>query len=613
MLYQIKDATVSLGGKTILSHADFCIKEKEKIAVVGKNGAGKTTLLRVLAREINLDRDDRRDGIGIYTARKISIGFLNQIDRENQNKTVEEIFGEGQEYDVEYDKMFTGIGFELKDKNKKYNEFSGGEQTKISLIKVLLQKPDLLLLDEPTNHLDIKAIEWLEIYLQQYQGAVVIVSHDRFFLDQVVNAVYEIENRRLTRYAGNYTAYKTQKRKEMLLQKKAYERQQAEIAKLNALIEKFKHKPTKASFARSRKSMLARMEKIEKPCEDDAHIFTGEIVPEFPGSKWVYEAKHLKIGYDKEELLELSLKIRRGQKIAVIGDNGAGKTTFLKTIAGFLPPVDGESALGNNILMGYYDQMSAAIESKKTVANHFHDLFPGLTEKELRQTLGAYLFRGADVNKRVSDLSGGEKSRLALAELIQSRPNLMILDEPTNHMDIPSKETFESAFKAYKGTMLFVSHDRYFIKEVADAILLFDEKSVMYYPFGYEHFLSRIKNAEEKDIAALIQAEDQAMIAGLKAVPKPEKHRLKEIDTTEAYLDWKLRLAKEPLTQAYEEALLSYNEKREFMEENLLGLWTGEEKTVEQYKSYESEYEKHMNNWTEKCLEYYDAFLEEGL
>ncbi len=612
MLYQIKDATVSLGGKTILSHADFTVKEKEKIAIVGRNGAGKTTLLRLLANELELDRDDRRKGPGIYSARKISIGYLNQINKSDNDRTVLQLFGE-EEYHVAYDKLFTGMGFEIKDKKKRFCEFSGGEQTKISLIKVLLSKPDLLLLDEPTNHLDIKALEWLENYLKNYEGAVVIVSHDRFFLDQIVGTVYEIENKKLTRYAGNYTDYRKEKQKSLAIQKKAYERQQAEIAKLKSLIEKFKHKPTKASFARSRKSMLERMEKIEKPCEEEVHIFTGEITPEFPGSKWVYEAKNLKIGYDKEVLAELSLKIRRGQKIAVIGENGVGKTTFLKTVAGFISPIDGESSLGNSILMGYFDQLSAAIDSKKTVAEHFHDLFPALTEKELRRTLGAYLFRGADVNKKVMDLSGGEKSRLVLAELTQSRPNFMVLDEPTNHMDISAKETFESAFKAYKGTMLFVSHDRYFVKEIADAILLFDETSVMYYPFGYEHYLNRLKQSDEMDIAAMIQAKDQAMIAGLKAVPKPEMHRLREIDITEAYLDWKLRLAKEPLMEAFGIALESFENLQKFEEENQEEIWFKQQDILSEYNAIVDEFEKNMNNYTIKCLEYYDAFLEEGL
>ena len=567
MLYQIKDGTVSVGGQTILSHVDFYIKEKEKIAVVGKNGAGKTTLLRLLAGELQLDRDDRRgmssgahgketackNSLGIVTSRNITIGMLRQVDSSNQDKTIEEIllescpdrdtyYKERFDYEMEYDRLFTGFGFEKEEKSRTLGSFSGGEQTKISLIKLLLEKPDLLLLDEPTNHLDMKTVEWLEDYLINYPKAVVMVSHDRAFLDAVATGVYELENGSLHRYAGNYTQYRQQKLKNLQIQRKAYERQQAEIAHNNELIDKFKHKPKKAAFARSRKTMLARMKLIEKPVEDEAHIFTGNIEPQFPGGKWVYEAKKLKIGYDGRALLELSLRIRRGQKIAVIGDNGIGKSTFLKTVAGLIPPIKGTSQLGSNLLVGYFDQQSALIDSEKTVRDHFHELFPALVEKELRKTLGMYLFGGANASKRISSLSGGEKSRLVLAELLTGRPNLMILDEPTNHMDIPAKETLESAFKAYTGTMLFVSHDRYFIKQVADAILVFENDKVMYYPFGYDHYISRLKASKDGNLPALMQAKDAAMVEALAAVPKRERHETRQLSTEEAYLEWKLHL-----------------------------------------------------------------------
>ena len=572
MLYQIKDGTVSAGGQTILSHVDFYIKEKEKIAVVGKNGAGKTTLLRLLAGELTPDRDDSRGSYGrsndmvtgaatagsdldctakrtqrakkkkssgnpetgITMSRNITIDMLRQADKSNQDLTIEQILLESCpdkdtfskerfDYEMEYDRLFTGFGFEKSDKTRLFRSFSGGEQTKISLIKLLLKKPDLLLLDEPTNHLDMKTVEWLEDYLINYPKAVVMVSHDRAFLDAVATGVYELENGALHRYAGNYTQYRQQKLKNLQIQRKAYERQQAEIAHNNELIDKFKHKPKKVAFARSRKTMLARMKLIEKPVEDEAHIFTGNIEPQFPGGKWVYEAKELKIGYDGSVLLELSLRIRRGQKIAVIGDNGIGKSTFLKTVAGLIPPIKGTSQLGSNLLVGYFDQQSALIDSDKTVRDHFHELFPALVEKELRKTLGMYLFGGANASKRISSLSGGEKSRLVLAELLTGRPNLMILDEPTNHMDIPAKETLESAFKAYTGTMLFVSHDRYFIKQVADAILVFENDKVMYYPFGYDHYISRLKASQDGNLPALMQAKDAAMVEALAAVPKRER------------------------------------------------------------------------------------------
>ena len=626
MLYQIKDGTVSAGGQTILSHIDFYIKEKEKIAVVGKNGAGKTTLLRLLAGEMQLDRDDHRgmssgahgketackNSLGIVTSRNITIGMLRQVDSSNQDKTIEEILLESCpdrdtyskerfDYEMEYDRLFTGFGFEKEEKSRTLGSFSGGEQTKISLIKLLLEKPDLLLLDEPTNHLDMKTVEWLEDYLINYPKAVVIVSHDRAFLDAVATGVYELENGSLHRYAGNYTQYRQQKLKNLQIQRKAYERQQAEITHNNELIDKFKHKPKKAAFARSRKTMLARMKLIEKPVEDEAHIFTGNIEPQFPGGKWVYEAKELKIGYDGSVLLELSLRIRRGQKIAVIGDNGIGKSTFLKTVAGLIPPINGTSQLGNNLLVGYFDQQSALIDSEKTVRDHFHELFPALVEKDLRKTLGMYLFGGANASKRISSLSGGEKSRLVLAELLTGRPNLMILDEPTNHMDIPAKETLESAFKAYTGTMLFVSHDRYFIKQVADAILVFENDKVMYYPFGYDHYISRLKASKDGNLPALMQAKDAAMVEALAAVPKRERHETRQLSTEEAYLEWKLALAAEPVAKAAEEAEKVYEElceaESELNEENVDKL--------------RLQYEKVADSWTNECTKWYDIYLDE--
>ncbi len=696
MLYQIKDGTVSAGGQTILSHVDFYIKEKEKIAVVGKNGAGKTTLLRLLAGELTPDRDDSRgsygrsndmvtgaatagsdlDGTakrtqrakkkkpsgnpetGITMSRNITIDMLRQADKSNQDLTIEQILLESCpdkdtfskerfDYEMEYDRLFTGFGFEKSDKTRLFRSFSGGEQTKISLIKLLLKKPDLLLLDEPTNHLDMKTVEWLEDYLINYPKAVVMVSHDRAFLDAVATGVYELENGSLHRYAGNYTQYRQQKLKNLQIQRKAYERQQAEIAHNNELIDKFKHKPKKAAFARSRKTILARMKLIEKPVEDEAHIFTGNIEPQFPGGKWVYEAKELKIGYDGRALLELSLRIRRGQKIAVIGDNGIGKSTFLKTVAGLIPPIKGTSQLGSNLLVGYFDQQSALIDSDKTVRDHFHELFPALVEKDLRKTLGMYLFGGANASKSISSLSGGEKSRLVLAELLTGRPNLMILDEPTNHMDIPAKETLESAFKAYTGTMLFVSHDRYFIKQVADAILVFEKDKVMYYPFGYDHYISRLKASQDGNLPALMQAKDAAMVEALAAVPKRERHETRQLSTDEAYLEWKLALAAEPMVKVADEAGKAYEELCEAegklkaeelrsydlsdfcgkilcgnnlaVEDKSCGMFNGRlnqdiinpNSTKENVDKLRQQYENAVDSWTNECTKWYDIYLDE--
>ena len=566
MLYQITDGTVSAGGHVILSHVDFEIKGNEKIALVGRNGAGKTTLLRRIAGELSLDRDDKRQGLGVTRSRQLTVGMLRQQAFSDREQTVEEILlaacpfrdtfaRERFEYEQEYDRIFTGFGFSRADKHKKIGDFSGGEQTKIALIRLLLEKPDILLLDEPTNHLDIATIQWLEQYLKRYEHAVVLVSHDRFFLDQVAEAVVEVSDGKLTRYAGNYSEYRAEKRKRIERQRKAWERQKEEEDRLNGVIERFRHKPTKASFARAKKKQLERMERVEKPVEDDVHLFTGDIEPLIPGSKWVFEAAHLKIGYDRA-LLEITLRIRRGQKIGILGANGAGKSTFLKTVAGLLQPfqekdqsVERRCVLGNNITIGYFDQHSAEIQSEKSVAEHFHDLFPSMTEKEVRNILGMYLFPGKLASRRVSDLSGGEKARLVLAELLQSRPNFLVLDEPTNHMDVQAKETLESAFQAYKGTILFVSNDRYFIRQVAQSVLIFEGNGPMYYPFGYEHYLEKKQKAEEygEELSAQVKAEDAALLEGMRAVPKAERHRLREFSTEEAYADWKLRLVYEKL------------------------------------------------------------------
>lgn len=624
MLYQIADGTVSVGGKEILSHFNFEIKGKEKIAIVGRNGAGKTTLLRLLAGELTLDRDDRRQGRGITSSRQISIGMLSQGGEKDTEKTVEEILLEACPdgdlfsrerffYEMEYDRLFTGFGLEKKDKTRKLSTFSGGERTKISLIRLLLMKPDILLLDEPTNHLDVKTVEWLEEYLQGYEKAVIFVSHDRFFLDQVADVVCELRGGKIYRYPGNYTQYREQKRKNIAAGMKAYERQQQELKRLNDLIEKFKHKPKKAAFARSRRKIIERMEHIEKPDADDVHIFTGNIEPEIPGSKWIVIAENLKIGYDKT-LLELSLRIRRGQKIGIIGDNGVGKSTFLKTVAGIIPQLDGKCTLGNRTALGYFDQQSADIRSEKTVLEHFHDLFPSLMEKEVRHVLGSYLFKGKAVQTKVNDLSGGEKSRLVLAELLYSRPNLLILDEPTNHMDIQAKETLESAFCAYKGTLLFVSHDRYFTGQVADAILVFENGAALYYPFGYEHYLEKCRKLNGADPAALVKAEDQALIEGIRAVPKGERHRLREISTEEAYQDWRLRLAAEPMEEARLQVERLWGRRISMKEELEMAEWEqwicGGRVTVcmDSLSELEMELSDAWDAWTKCCMDWFDIW-----
>ena len=631
MLYQITDGTVSAGGHVILSHVDFEIKGNEKIALVGQNGAGKTTLLKLIAGELSLDRDDRRQGAGVTSSRRLTVGMLKQQAFSDREQTVEEILlaacpfrdtfaRERFEYEQEYDRIFTGFGFARADKQKKIGDFSGGEQTKIALIRLLLEKPDILLLDEPTNHLDIATIQWLEQYLKWYEHAVVLVSHDRFFLDQVAEAVVEVSDGKLTRYAGNYSEYRTEKRKRIERQQKAWERQKEEEDRLNGVIERFRHKPTKASFARAKKKQLERMERVEKPVEDDVHLFTGNIEPLIPGSKWVFEAEHLKIGYDRP-LLEITMRIRRGQKLGILGANGAGKSTFLKTVAGLLQPfqekdrsVERRCVLGNNITIGYFDQHSAEIQSDKSVAEHFHDLFPALTEKEVRNILGMYLFTGKLASRRVSDLSGGEKARLVLAELLQSRPNFLILDEPTNHMDVQAKETLESAFQAYQGTILFVSHDRYFIRQVAQSVLIFEETGPMYYPFGYEHYLEKRQKAEAygEELSAQVKAEDAALLEGMRTVPKAERHRLREFSTEEAYADWKLRLVYEKLEPEELEYGRLEAEYRGLLAEWKMSeaYWTLEPGIPDAVAAAKARRDEAFKRWHEQCMAWLGVYEE---
>lgn len=664
MLYRIQDGTVSLGGETVFSHINFEVRGNEKIALVGKNGSGKTTLLRLLAGELSLDRDDKRKQAGIYQSRDLRIGLLAQHalqSAEDADRTVEEVLLEACPcpdtwdrdrflYEQEYDRLFTGFGFQKKDKEKRLGEFSGGQRTRIALIRLMLEKPDLLLLDEPTNHLDQEMCEWLEGWIKQYEKAVVIVSHDRYFLDETAQSVYEISEKKLVRYAGNYSAFVEQKQKQEQIRRKEWEQQQAEIERLNALIVKFRGKPRKAAFARSRQKLLDRMEQMEKPSDEMLRPVPGTIEPEVISAKWVLEAEELQIGYD-QVLLELNLRIRRGQKNAVIGPNGIGKSTFLKTAAGLLPPLKGKCALGQRVTMEYFDQHTASMLADCSVKDHFHRRYPSLTEQEVRSILGRFLFRGKDTAKCVKDLSGGEKSRLIFAEIFQSCPNFMILDEPTNHMDILAKEMLESLFRSYQGTLLFVSHDRYFIEQVADALLVFEKDHVMYYPFHYRHYRKKLQKAGELPKAFTLQQqkevweleENQVLLEELRNVPEAEKGRFRSISTEQAYQDWRKRLMCEELEQieakiqqmekVFEQqeqieqlVQLGYPKETSCRQEKKGTCWQEEEPEVDfteeagatktflqEEQSFEwisEEFDRLQELWTQKCLEW-NVFLEE--
>lgn len=540
MLYQISNGAVELGAEMILKKINFEIRDTEKIAVVGRNGCGKTTLLKLIAGEIELLKRDSDEDVFIAKAGNPEIGYLKQMAFDDPKITVDEeirkVFRKiaamqermevllakidgtdgaapdedlhareiaeytrlqeefesigGYYYEKEYETMLRQFGFSQEDKFRPLCEFSGGQQTKLAFIKLLLSKPDILLLDEPTNHLDISTIEWLEEYLKSYKKAVVIVSHDRMFLDKVVDVVYEIEYKVLKRYPGNYTKFMETKRANYEKQKKDYELQQKEIARLEMIVEKYKNTPTKVAMTRSKLKQIEHMEKIESPDRFDTQTFHANFKPNRETGKEVLRVQKLQIGYD-HVLSTVTMEQRRQQRIGIIGGNGLGKSTFLKTLVGLIPGLGGEFQFGYQVDIGYFDQQMAQYTSKKTVLDEFWDEYPTLDRTEVRSSLGAFMFSQDDVFKTVDMLSGGEKVRLALCKIFKTKPNFLILDEPTNHMDIVGKETLESMLKDFPGTVLFVSHDRYFIKQIADSLLVFEGGEVTYLPYGYEEYLER--------------------------------------------------------------------------------------------------------------------------
>lgn len=631
MLLEISDGTVSRGGHTVLKNFDFYIKGRERIAIVGRNGAGKTTLLELLAGELRLDRDDKTRGAGLRMSRDLTVRFLSQEMALPLDMSLDEYvlstFREGDlhskeryAYDSSFNRILTGFGLEIRDRKKMLKEFSGGEQKKIAMIRLLLEEPDILLLDEPTNHLDFQTVEWLEDYLLDYPKTVVMVSHDRFFIDRTAEVIWEISNGKLTRYVGSYTSYRKEKRENAKRQWKAYEAQEEEIKRLSDLVQRFKHKPTKASFARSRLKMIERMERIEKPESEEAYIHSSKIEPDQLGAKWPYQCEELRIGYGEEAIRTITLRLRRGQKLGVIGPNGSGKSTFLKTVAGIIPALKGKGSLGNHIDLAYFDQMSGELDSELSVFEYYHDAFPSLREKEVRTQLASYLFRGDALGKCVASLSGGEKARLALAVLLSRKPNFLILDEPTNNMDIPAKETMESIFRMYSGTILMVSHDRYFLSEVCDSLLIFEEdkEDASFYPFSYRHYVDRLKQGDGEVAHSLMRSmEEQKLIEGLKAVPKAERFRLREYSTDEANRDWRYEQNRERRHAAEEKLLqaeLETEAEKETRKDAYMSLddWLygddaepsmGEAGQREEQRRAEAELTKELIDW-------YDIWLE---
>lgn len=539
MLYQISNGAVAFGDDVILHSIDFEIRNTEKIAIVGRNGCGKTTLLKLISGEVEMEKLDSDESAFIAKAGNQEIGYLKQIAFDDPDVTLEqevrkcfvkmderkaelaraaaelehdysdekvarytameEAFKDdgGYYYEKEYEVMIRKFGFSDDERKKPIRDFSGGQQTKIAFIKLLLSKPDILLLDEPTNHLDVTTIEWLEGYLKSYPKAVVVVSHDRMFLDNVVDVVYEIEYGTARRYPGNYTNFIARKKENYDKQMKDHIAQQKEIERLQRMVTRFKGKPTKTSMAQSKQKAIDRMVIIEAPDKYDNKTFHANFQPEKETGNDVLYTSELAIGYD-HPLSVVSLDLKRGEKLGILGGNGLGKSTFLKTIVGKIPALSGEYRFGTNVQIGYFDQQMAMYTSNKTVLDDFWDEYPNLTETEARNALGAFLFSGEDVFKNVNMLSGGEKVRLALCKILKTRPNVLVLDEPTNHMDIVGKETLESMLKDYRGTLIFVSHDRYFVKKVATQLLVFEDGTTNLYQFGYEQYQEKLdREAEE--------------------------------------------------------------------------------------------------------------------
>ena len=544
MNFRITNGSVTYGAETILEEINFEIKGKQKVAIVGRNGAGKSTLLKAIINNELLSEGIGTEKFNIYKEGNPIIGYLKQVDFEDDNITMldeilkcyKEIIDlenkmeklvikmqedsseknaeeytklhdryeilDGYTYKKEYETAIHKFGFSKEDKNKKLSEFSGGQRTKIAFIKLLLSKPDILLLDEPTNHLDITTIEWLEEYLKNYPKAVIIVSHDRMFINKIVDKIYEIEYGAITEYSGNYEFFEKQKRINYERQLKDYEFQQKEIKRLTDIANRFRYKPTKAKMALSKLKQVERMIKIEEPNKYDLKTFKANFDIEKESGNNVLTVKDLEIGYNNLPLTKISFNLYKGQKLGIIGANGTGKSTLLKTIIGKERPISGSFTLGYNVEIGYFDQKMAELSSEKTIFDDFYEEFPNLTVTEIRNSLAAFMFYGEDVFKQIKMLSGGEKVRYALCKILKTKPNFLILDEPTNNMDIIGKETLENMLKEYKGTIIFVSHDRFFVKKIADCILSFENGNTKFYNYGYDYYLEkRSENKlEEKDV-----------------------------------------------------------------------------------------------------------------
>ena len=585
MRIEIINGSVEYDGNTVLSEINFSVSDKEKIALVGRNGSGKTSILKCISGEVPLvsGTGDEKFSFSISGAPKI--GYLQQVslndeltlrqeilsaykdvvglenklqnllDKMSENPSDENVgaYSRAMErfeniggylYKKEYLTAVSKFGFSAEDLDKKLSCFSGGQRTKIALMKLLLEKPDVLLLDEPTNHLDIAAVEWLEGYLKNYKNSVVIVSHDRMFLDRIVGVVYEIEYGVTTRYKGNYTAFLAQKQQAYDKALKDAKWKSAEIDRLRKIVERFRYKATKAAMAQSKLKEIERLGTVETPRRFDTSTFASSFQPEYESVRDALFVKDLVFGYDKP-LGEISLAVERGQKIGVIGSNGTGKSTLLKTITGLIPPLSGDVLFGVKTRVGYFDQTIAATKSELSVLEDFRAEFPELNDGEIRKTLGGFLLSGDDVFKCVKDLSGGEKVRLALSKIFRRRPNFLILDEPTNHMDIIGKQTLEKLLMDFSGTVIVVSHDRYLINRVAKSLIVFENGGVRYFDGTFDEYEEREKETAEE--VAKEKPEKTKKTGGERYVESKEEARRKH---RVEFLEKKITALEEELSRA---------------------------------------------------------------
>ncbi|MFQ3545511.1 ABC-F type ribosomal protection protein [Halobacillus rhizosphaerae] len=562
ILMQLNQLTKRFGAELILSNIKLEVQMNDRIAIVGRNGAGKSTLLKMMAGEMSHDSGDifkpKETTVGylaqntglqsdqtIYKEMEMVFTHLKQLEAElrtmeaqmadpdllDNPQQYEQLLAEydrkqdyfktagGYQYEAEIKSVLNGLNFTKKDWDTAITSLSGGQKTRLALGKLLLTSPDVLILDEPTNHLDIDTLAWLEGYLQSYQGAVVIVSHDRYFLDKIVNTVYEIAYQASKKYPGNYSDYLKKKEADFELEMKRFEKQQSEVKRMEDFIQKNIVRATTSKRAQSRRKQLEKMDKLEKPKEDGQSAKFSFQINRKSGND-VLKLRDLSFRYQADKPLlfqDLNVDLNRGDSVALVGPNGVGKTTLLKTILGTLTQANGDVKLGTNVQIGYYDQEQTNLNPKKTVLQELWDDYPLTNEKDIRTVLGNFLFSGEDVLKPVSALSGGEKARLSLAKLMMQKANFLVLDEPTNHLDLDSKEVLEAALVDYPGTLLFVSHDRYFINKIATQVVEMQPDATRMFLGDYDYYVE--KKREEYELEQLEEQERQ-QAAGPEEEPK---------------------------------------------------------------------------------------------